>query len=412
MAIKGVIQGTVLARTDHVEALSIEIGGLNEIIVDRLVVKRTIVHQQLWTKWTSLAAGATGGHHNVIKIRDATEKKGRRRVHGLETRSVESRMIDWSLGGAMTVTMKPIAIEATSLQMTSAVRIVRVAVPVAGDENIWRRTTNRPKTTGPVDENTRIIEGVDRLTVTRVGARLVERDTTTTIAIDAGTWIEDVRMIQSQRIRKWKQIETVIESMTKVGIVWVVISVNTTAKEVIIVSIVIMPEGTLVVMKKDKEENLERKEAAMIAVDGENEIVISGTTPERSLLMKKGEGGTVLRKETRNAVRSTKMRESVTEEKTVASTSVNIISVATISLFLQNVDRVFRCNRRTSQVQARIPLHDAYNIELGRHIPWFRQQMGKLAVFAFANRMVLLVAPFIKHPVDSGSVRLCSTLGK
>jgi hypothetical protein len=44
---KGVIQRTVLARTDHVETLSIEIGGLNEIIVDRLVVKRTIVHQQL-----------------------------------------------------------------------------------------------------------------------------------------------------------------------------------------------------------------------------------------------------------------------------------------------------------------------------------------------------------------------------
>jgi hypothetical protein len=90
---KGVIQRTAWARTNHVEAILIEIGGLDEIIVDRLVVKRTIVHQQLRTKWTSLAADGTGGHH-IIKILDATETKGRRRVHGLETRLMESRMID------------------------------------------------------------------------------------------------------------------------------------------------------------------------------------------------------------------------------------------------------------------------------------------------------------------------------
>jgi hypothetical protein len=119
----------------------------------------------------------------------------------------------------MTVMLKQIAIEATSLRMTSAVRIVRVAVQTAGNENIRRSTTNRPKTTGPVEENTRIIEGIDRLTATRVGARLIERYTTTTIAIDAGTRIEDVRMMQSQRIKKWKQIETAIESITTVGIV-------------------------------------------------------------------------------------------------------------------------------------------------------------------------------------------------
>jgi hypothetical protein len=124
----------------------------------------------------------------------------------------------------MTVMMKPIiAIEAAaSLRMTSAVRIVGVAVPTAGNEKARKSTTNRPKTIGPVEENTRIIiEGIDRLTATRVGARLVERYTTTTIAIDAGTGtrIEDVRMMQSQRIKKWKQIETVIESITAVGIV-------------------------------------------------------------------------------------------------------------------------------------------------------------------------------------------------
>jgi tRNA pseudouridine-54 N-methylase len=124
--------------------------------------------------------------------------------------------------------------------------------------------------------------------------------------------------------------------------------VNTTAKEVIVVSIVIMPEGTLVVMKKDPEENLERKETAMIVVEDENANVITGTIPERNLLMTKGEGGTVLKKENRNAVLSTKMRESVIEEKTVASASINIISVGPISLFLQNVDRVFCRNRRTS----------------------------------------------------------------
>jgi tRNA pseudouridine-54 N-methylase len=124
--------------------------------------------------------------------------------------------------------------------------------------------------------------------------------------------------------------------------------VNTTAKEVIVVSIVIMPEGTLVVMKKDTEENLERKETAMIVVEDENANVITGTIPERNLLMTKGEGGTVLKKENRNAVLSTKMRESVIEEKTVASASINIISVGPISLFLQNVDRVFCRNRRTS----------------------------------------------------------------
>lgn len=123
---------------------------------------------------------------------------------------------------------------------------------------------------------------------------------------------------------------------------------NTTAKEVIVVSIVIMPEGTLVVMKKDTEENLERKETAMIVVEDENANVITGTIPERNLLMTKGEGGTVLKKENRNAVLSTKMRESVIEEKTVASASINIISVGPISLFLQNVDRVFCRNRRTS----------------------------------------------------------------
>jgi hypothetical protein len=68
-------------------------------VVDRLVVvKRTIVHQQqLQTKWTSLAADGTGGHHILIKmIRDATETKGRKRfvLGRLETRWMESRMID------------------------------------------------------------------------------------------------------------------------------------------------------------------------------------------------------------------------------------------------------------------------------------------------------------------------------
>jgi hypothetical protein len=38
------------------------------------------------------------------------------------------------------------------------------------------------------------------------------------IAIDAGIWIKVVRMMQSQRIKKWKQIKTMIESITTVGI--------------------------------------------------------------------------------------------------------------------------------------------------------------------------------------------------
>lgn len=74
---------------------------------------------------------------------------------------------------------------------------------------------------------------------------------------------------------------------------------NTTAKEVIIIKgIIIIPEGTLVLMKKDMQKNLERKETAMIVVDDKNVNKMTGTTSERSLLMTKGEDGTVLKKET------------------------------------------------------------------------------------------------------------------